>query len=113
MVHSGVLPRLGDRAQFLPISQCPHGAALMVTGDLTEPEGRPHDEEIVADILAVGMEYMSDHFFLLRRPWAQDGRNRSMFSQGREVRYWTEYIIGINRLLFQNVSNRYPRHSTD
>ena len=26
----------------------------MVTGDLTEPEGRPHDEEIAADILGGG-----------------------------------------------------------
>ena len=54
------------------ISQWDHGSALLVSryfnADLTKQEVLPCDEEIVAAILVKGLEYMSDHLLLCRRP---------------------------------------------
>ena len=34
-----------------------------------------------------------------------------MIREGREVRSWTDYIMGTDRRLFENVSVRDPRHN--
>ena len=48
---------------FASISQRPRGTALLVVGDfdtnLEAPEGRERDEEIVVDMAAAGLEYLS------------------------------------------------------
>ena len=36
-----------------------------------------------------------------------------MIREGREVRSWTDYILGMDCRLFGNVSVRYPRHNSD
>ena len=36
-----------------------------------------------------------------------------MIREGREVRSWTDYIMGTDRHLFGNVSVRDPRHNSD
>ena len=35
-----------------------------------------------------------------------------MILEGREVRSWTDYILGMDRRLFGNVSLRDPRHNS-
>ena len=36
-----------------------------------------------------------------------------MIREGREVRSWTDYILGTDRRLFGNFSVREPRHNSD
>ena len=36
-----------------------------------------------------------------------------MIREGREVRYWTDYIMGTDLCLFWNVSVRDPRNESD
>ena len=36
-----------------------------------------------------------------------------MLQKGREVRSWTDYILGMDHRLFGNVSVRDPRHNSD
>ena len=60
-----------------------------------------------------GNEDMSAHFLPSRRSWFRDGRMWSMIREGREVRSWTDYILGTDLRLFGNVSVRDPRHNSD
>ena len=55
---------------------------------------------------------MSVHFLLRLTPWAQDSRTWGILSQGRAVRYQTDYILKIYTRLFQNVSTWDSRHIT-
>ena len=36
-----------------------------------------------------------------------------MLQNGREVRSWTDYILGTDRRIFGNISVRDPRHNSD
>ena len=56
---------------------------------------------------------MAAHFLPRRRRWCQDGRTWSILRQGREVRSWTDYILGTDRRLFGNVAVRDPRHNSE
>ena len=91
------------------MEQRPHGAELMVVGDL---EGNRQDEEITAAPFDAVLEYMSDHFLPHQTPWARYGHTWIMLMQGRVVRSETDYILGTYFRLFHNVSFRDPRHST-
>ena len=59
------------------------------------------------DIMAV------HHFFPSIRAWCWDHRTWSMRRQGIVVRSWTEYILGSDRQIFQNVAIWDPRHNSD
>ena len=94
----------------------PRGTKLLVAGDfninLAEPEGDRRGENIAAAMAIEGLEDMSAHFLLGRRSWCRDGRTWSMIQEGREVRSWTDYIMGTDRRLFGNVSVWDPRHNS-
>ena len=98
------------------LKECPRGAKLLVAGDfnvnLADPEGDRRREEIVAAMEMEGLEDMSAHFLLRGRSWCRDGRTWRMIREGREVRYRTYYILGMDRHLFGNVSVRDPRHNS-
>ena len=89
------------------LKERPQGAELLVAGDfnvkLSEPEGDRRGEDIAAALATEGLRDMLAHFLLLRRLWCQDGRTWSIIRAGREVRFWTDYILGTDRRLFWNV----------
>ena len=60
-----------------------------------------------------GPEDMSGHFLPQHKPWLKDGHTWAMHESGREVRYRTKYILGIDSRLFQNVVVWYTRHNMD
>ena len=97
--------------------QQPHGAEMLVAGnfnsDLAAPERNTRDEEIVAALAMIGVEYMSDHFLPRRKPWLRDGRMWIMRCGGREVRSWTNYILGTYHHLLQKVLVQDARHNAD
>ena len=49
------------------------------------------------------LEYMSSHFLPRNKPWLKDGRAWAMHWSGREMRSWTDYILGADSRLFRNV----------
>ena len=93
------------------------GAKLLMAGDfntqILEPEGDRRGEEIAATLATERIKDMSEHFLLRRSSWCLDRRTWSMIRAGREVRYQTDYILGMDRRLFWNVSVREPRHNSD
>ena len=46
------------------------------------------------------------------KPWLKDGRTWEIHSGGQEVRSRTDYILGTDSRLFQNVAVRYAQHNT-
>ena len=94
----------------------PRGAELLVAGyfntKFSEPERDQRGEEIAETLATEGIDDMSAHFLPRRRSWLWDRRMWSMIWAGREVRSWTDYILGIDRRLFLNVSVRDPRHNS-
>ena len=94
----------------------PPGEELMVAGDfnvdILAPEGR-RAENIATDLATAEVEDMAQHFMPRGRRWCRDRRMWDMKRQGQVVRYWTDYILGTDRRLFQNVAVRDPWHNTD
>ena len=88
----------------------------MVAGDfnvdILAPEGR-RAENIATDLATEGLEDMAQHFMPRGRRWCWDRQTWDMRRQGQVVRSWTDYILGTDRRLFQNVAVREPRHNTD
>ena len=103
-----VVTALGDR---------PKGTALVVAGDLnTDLEDSESDRRgtyIAAVMTMAGVEHMTAHFLPRKRRWGRERRTCSMVREGKVVRSRTDYIIGIDRNLFRNVSVRDPRHNTN
>ena len=95
----------------------PKGAEMLVAGDLNinfaAPECDRREEDIAATLATEVLEDMAAHFLLRRRRWCWDGRTWSMLRKGREVRSWTDYILGTDRRLFRNVSVRDLWHNSD
>ena len=81
--------------------------------NLAAPKGDRRGEDIAADLATEGLEDMSAHFLLRRRPWFRDGRTWSILHKGREVRSRTDYTLGTDIRLFGNISVRDPRHNSD
>ena len=88
------------------------GSEFMVViyfnADLARPERAEQDKEIAADLVASGLEDMSDHFLPRRLPWCQDGRTWSMVRLGREVWYRTDYILETECSLFRKIFICHP-----
>ena len=59
------------------------------------------------------LEYMVDHLLHHQCHSIRYGMMWSMLCCSQEVSSQTEYILGTDRRLFQNVTARYPRHNTD
>ena len=93
------------------IGRRPPGAELMVAGDfnvdILAPEGR-RAENIATDLATAGVEDMAQHFMPRGRRWCRDRRTWDMRRQGQVVRSRTDYILGTDRRLFQNVAVQDP-----
>ena len=89
----------------------------MVVGDLNTnlaaPEGWARDEGVAATMSEEVLEDMIGHFLQRNKLWLKDGRIWAMHRGGREVRSRTDYILGIDSRLFQNVVVRDARHNKD
>ena len=99
------------------LKELPQGSYLLEAGDfksnIDQPGGDRREEGIIAALGLAGLEDMSTHFLPLWSPWCRDGRTWSMFRVVREVRSWTDYILGMDRRLFRKMSARDPRHNSD
>ena len=62
---------------------------------------------------AAGVEDMTAHFLLRMRIWGRERQTWSMVREGKVVRSQADYLLGIDRSLFRNVSVRDPRHNTN
>ena len=62
---------------------------------------------------AAGLEVVSGHFAPRRKPWLKDGNMWSMLCWGQEVHSHTNYILGIDHCLIQNVAVQDAHHNTD
>ena len=95
----------------------PRRAELMVAGDfntdMATPEGYRRAEAIATSLATEGLEDMARHFLPRERRWCWDRRMWGMLRKGREVRSWTDYILGTESRLFRNVAVRDPRHNSD
>ena len=61
-----------------------------------------------------GLEDMAGHnFFLSGQVWCRDQRTWSMRRQGRVMRSRTDYILGSDHRIFQNVDVQDSRHNSD
>ena len=52
-----------------------------------------------------GLEDLSGHFLPLHKPCLKDGRTLCVCFRGREERSWTDYILGTDRHLLQNLAS--------
>ena len=57
----------------MALGERPRGSKLLVVGyynaNLVIPEGVEQYQDITADLVAVELENMSEHFLLFQRPW--------------------------------------------
>ena len=60
-----------------------------------------------------GLEDMSAHLLPRRKSWAPYGKTWIMHQQWREGQSQTDYLLGTDRLLFQNASIWDPWHILD
>ena len=102
---------------ILAIGQRPRRGALLVAGNLNTnlaaSEGRARDKVIAAAMATAGLDDVNGHFLPQRKPWLKDGKTWSMLRRGRELCSRTNYILGTDHLLLQNVTVRYARPNTD
>ena len=95
----------------------PHEYALLVAGyfnrDLASPEGSNRGEDIASSIMTSGLEYMSVHFLMCRKYWAQEGRTWFVCHLGRELWSRTYYILGTDSRMLRNISFLVPQHKSD
>ena len=93
------------------------GAELLVAGDLNikhaAPEVDRREEDITTIIATEGLEDTAPHFLPRQRWWCRDRQTWGMLRKVREVRSWTDYILGTDRRLFRDVSVRDPWHNSD
>ena len=94
----------------------PRGTALVVVGDLNttldDPKNNRRGTDIAAALTEEVLEDMVDHFLLRWHRWGREWGTWSKVWEGKVVRSRTDYILGIDRSLFCNVSVRDPRHNT-
>ena len=112
LIHCGMLPGARRRGTIRDVkaamTEKTRGTELIVAGDLivelVKTGSRGKEEEITAAVATAGLEDMAGHhFFLSRRAWCQDWRTCSMRRQGRVVRSRTDYILGSDCRIFQNL----------
>ena len=86
------------------------GAELIVVGDqngyLESTGGRGQDEDIAGVVATAGLEDIIAHFISQRRVFNSDWRTWVMVRQKRDVRSRTDYILGSDCRIFQNVAVR-------
>ena len=99
------------------IQKEPWGAELLMASDfnadIAAPEGDRQAEEIATELATEGLEDIARHFLPREKRWCRDRRTWGVRRKGKEVRSRTDYILGMDRRLFRNVSVREPRHNSD
>ena len=70
-------------------------------------------EEIVVAIVTSGLEDLAGNFLPQCRSWRKYRRTWAMVRRERVVRSWTDYILGSDHRIFQNVATRDLRHKSD
>ena len=102
---------------IITISRRPCRAEIIVAGkfnaDLVYLEGTTRLELIVVALVTAVLEDMSTHFIPRQKPWLRDGCTWSMIQGGLEVRSRTNYLLGTDRHLFQNVLVRDVHPNSD
>ena len=97
------------------ISQHPCRTKLLVVGNfntyLAGPEVSKRDKDIVAALLAAGLEDISENFIPLRQPCYRDVRTWIMVQMGREVRSRTDYTLRTDHRLIRKTFVKYPSHN--
>ena len=91
----------------MEIRQRPQGSALVVFGnlnnDLAAPEGQDWDKGMEVYTEEEGLEGMSGHFLPFHKLCLKYVCTWAMHQGGRGVRSRTDYILGTDSYLFQNV----------
>ena len=81
--------------------------------DMVDPEGSTLTEEITAALATAGLEDIGANLLPRRKSWLRDGRTWSMWRSDRVLRSRTNYLMGMDRRLYQNVLVRDVRHNLD
>ena len=96
------------------IRDLPYRADLLVAvylnANLEETEVTPQMGAIGDELEAAGLMYMGLKFLPRRKPWLQGGFTWRIQRGGREVRSWTDYILGTDHILFQYLAVRDTQH---
>ena len=99
------------------MAERPRGKELVVAGDLNvdlkKAGGRGRDEDIAVAVATEGLENIAGQYLPIRRAWCRDRRTWAAVRQGRVVRSLTDYILGSERQIFQNMAVWDPRHNSD
>ena len=94
----------------------PRGVELIFAEDLNlyleRTGGQGLEKEITVAVATVGIEEISAHFLPLQRPCNWYQRTWAVVKQGREMRSQTDYILGSDRQIFQNVAVQDPKHNS-
>ena len=90
------------------IRKWPRGDEILMAGDfnanLAETEGTMRAEEITADLATAGQEYLIAHFLPGRNKYSRDKRTWSMLRGVQEVGSRTDYLLGMDFHVLQNLS---------
>ena len=62
-------------------------------------------------MVTAGLKYLSGHFIPQYKPWLQDRRTCCMLRGGQELHSQTDYILGTDQRLLQNVVVRDACHN--
>ena len=84
-----------------------------IDANLEEPEGTPRSETIADKLVADGLMDMSLYFLQQQKTWLKDRCTLRMQWDGREVRSRREYILGTDRILFQDAAIQDARHHSE
>ena len=84
-----------------------------IDANLEEPEGTPRSETIADKLVADGLMDMSLYFLQQQKTWLKDRCTLRMQWDGREVRSRREYILGTDRILFQDAAIQDTRHHSE
>ena len=94
----------------------PRGAELIFLGelnvDLERTGGQRIDKEVAVAVVTMGHMYISTQFLPRRRAWNGYQWTWAVVKQGREMRSRTDYILGSDRQIFQNVAVQEPQHNS-
>ena len=99
------------------IRKRPRGSELLVVGNFNNnmdaPEAWEWDKGIATALEEEVREDMIGNFLPRHKPWLKDGCTWAMHQGDRKVRSWTNYILGTDSCLFQNIAVRETRHNMD
>ena len=84
-----------------------------INANLAELEGTPLAEAIADEITVAGLMDISLHFFPHQKTWLKDRSTWRIQRDGREAQSQTDYIIGTDHKIFQDVAVHDTRHHSD